>query len=48
MGNEGLEGNGLKRRRMGLGYGPDVGEPEPEVFHNPPDDLGSSMEERIR
>jgi hypothetical protein len=35
LGEEGLKGNGLAGRRMGLGLGSGVGEPEPEVFQNP-------------
>ena len=39
LGEERLEGNGLNGRRMRLGYGPGIGEPETEVLQNPPEDL---------
>jgi len=40
LGEEVLEGSGLNGRRMCLGCGPGVGEPETEVVQNSPDDLG--------
>ena len=40
LGEKRLGGKGTNERRMGLGYGPGVGEPETEVLQNPPDDLG--------